>query len=70
MLEQITLSDFQTLFEQMFFSEKAKRIDFELTSVKHKYNQAEYIFKNSKDPYFTQFIQRSVFPGNISDFKK
>lgn len=70
LLEEITLADFKALFEYMFFSAHSKRLDFELTSGKHKYNQAEYLFKNQTDPYFTQYLQRSVFPGNISEYKK
>lgn len=69
-MEEITLEQFKALFETMFFSKKSKRIDLELTSAKHKYNQAEYIAKNQVDPYFSEFLSRTVFPGNITDFKK
>lgn len=70
MLESVTLADYKALFEHMFFSEQSKRLDFELTSVKHKYNQAEYLAINQTDPYFTQFLERTIFPGNITEFKK
>lgn len=53
----------------MFFSKKSKRLDLELTSVKHKYNQAEYLAKNQADPYFKEFLNRTIFPGNLSEFK-
>lgn len=69
-LDEITLDQFKQLFEMVFFSKKTKRIDLELTSVKHKYNQAEFIAKNAVDPYFSQHLPRTIFPGNITDFKK
>jgi len=68
-LDEITLDQFKWLFEQLFFSKKSKRLDLELTSVKHKYNQAEYLAKNQVDPYFSQILKREIFPGNITDFK-
>lgn len=36
-LDTITVDDFKKQFEQVFFSKHAKRLDLELTSVKHKY---------------------------------
>lgn len=39
-LDEITLSQFKELFELIFFSKKSKRVDLQLTSAKHKYNQA------------------------------
>lgn len=68
-LDEITLDQFKWLFEHLFFSKKSKRLDLELTSVKHKYNQAEYLAKNQVDPYFSQFLNRTIFPGNLTDFK-
>lgn len=69
-LETITLDDFKKQFEQVFFSKHAKRLDLELTSVKHKYEQAEYIAKNVVDPYFVNHLKRRIFPGDITEFKK
>ena len=69
-LDTITLADFKALFEKIFFSEYSKRLDFELTSGKHKYNQAEFLAKNQVDPYFKDHMKRSIFPGNLTDFKK
>lgn len=69
-LDTITVSEFKALFEHIFFSKQTKRIDWELTSASHKYNQAEYLAKNALDPYFKEHLPRSIFPGNISDFKK
>lgn len=68
-LDEITLDQFKALFEMIFFSKKTKRVDLELTSIKHKYNQAEYFAKNAVDSYFKDHLPRTVFPGNITDFK-
>ena len=38
LLDEITLEDFKALFERVLFSEYTKRLDFQLTSQKHKYN--------------------------------
>ena len=46
LLTEINVESFKALFERLFFSEYTKRIDLELTSEKHKYNQAEYLAKN------------------------
>ena len=65
--DTITLDEFKKQFEMIFFSKHSRRIDLELTSCKHKYNQAEYIAKNQVDPYFTDnFSKRIIFPGNIT----
>lgn len=69
-LDTITLQEFKDFFEWTFFSEHTKRLDFQLTSVKHKYNQAEWLAKNATDPMFTQHLKRTVFPGDITTFKK
>lgn len=69
-LEEIKIENFQELFDKIFFSSYSKRLDLELTSVKHKYNQAEYLAENQLDEYFFKHMKRKVFPGNITDFKK
>jgi len=68
-LEEITKEDFIALFEKTFFSESSSRLDFELTSEAHKDNQAELLETNKTDLMFTNHLKRSVFAGNLSDFK-
>ena len=47
-LKTLTVEDFRQHFTDLFFSDvKTKRIDLQLTSIKHAEKQAEWTLKNS-----------------------
>jgi len=70
-LNEVTLDEFKSMFESVFFSAETRRLDLELTSAMHKEKQSEQLAENEKDPYFTAgHIKRVVHTGNITDFKE
>jgi len=41
-LKEIYLSDFQKMFDKIFFSDATKRLDLQITSAAHSAEQEEY----------------------------
>lgn len=70
MLETIEKQEFVEHFNSIFFSEKTKRLDLQLTSVAHKEEQeSERKINESEDKVF-KTMKRIFIQESIIDFKK
>ena len=72
-LETLTVDDFKHHFNALFFSETtSKRLDFQLTAVKHAERQAEWTGKNAELEGLTHVkpSQRHTLAAPIETFKK
>ena len=62
MIDSLTLEEFRAFFEHMFFSDKSKRLDVQLVSVKSKEEQAELSAKlDAEDEIFTKYLPREKY---------
>lgn len=68
-LETITLDEFKAHFEKVFFSSEAKRLDFTVTSEKHKEDQEKDRQAYSEGEMFKIF-KRETVNESIVAFKK
>lgn len=68
-LETVTLADFKAHFEKVFFSSEAKRLDFTVTSEKHKEDQEKDRQAYAEGEMFKIF-KRETVTESIVAFKK
>jgi hypothetical protein len=68
-LEKITKSEFQSLFEKIFFSDQSKRLDLQLTSETWKEEQEKYRAINADHEIF-KLLKRIPVKESIVLFKK
>jgi len=66
MLKTITKEEFLAHFEELFFSSKTARFDFELTSEQHKDQQKEYQELNANDEVY-KHLERVKYDGTLED---
>jgi len=68
-LEQLTKEDFIKHFDDTFFNkETSKRVDLELTSVKHTEEQAKFTESNNSHHLFSEVTKRVRM--SLENFKK
>ena len=67
-LKAITKEEFKDFFNTRFFSEQARRIDFELNSSKHLEEQAKQLEENHEDPMFKTILKDRVIHNSMESF--
>lgn len=68
-VKSITKEEFLSHFEMVFFSDKAKRLDMELTSAAHEEQQKEYLEKNKDHEIFKTVFKKRDTVTDLTDFK-
>jgi secreted Zn-dependent insulinase-like peptidase len=69
-LKLVTKQDFIDLFEEVFFSDKSKRLDLELTSKTHEAENEEVVKTNGESGVFKEvFTTRTICKGSMDEFK-
>lgn len=66
----MTLEDFKSHFERVFFSEDSKRLDLHLLAKAHEEENEKYKEINKENEIFTTYLKRTYFTDSIVAFKK